>query len=71
MSLTNIINSPARQVFSQQWDNFAIQQLFDGNEEVAWEMFKNVWNLAIEEAYNVVQVSSPESAKLIHKLSQK
>lgn len=46
--------TPAQLIFEHKWQNYAIQALFNHNEEVARNTFCEVWDAAIEEAAMVI-----------------
>jgi hypothetical protein len=54
--------------FAIRWQNHAVQNLFRYNREAAWEVFKQVWDIAIEEAASVAFETSETVALKIMRL---
>jgi hypothetical protein len=59
------MTTPAELSFAVLWQNWALQNLFNFNRDVCFEVFKQVWDTAIEEAAATAQeVSHIASARI-------
>lgn len=54
---------PVDQAFDVEWRrSFAVRQLFKENREVAFEVFKEVWNTAVDECQCEARIASQQAA---------